>query len=99
MTSSEARFAFPVEWASRRGVTMKALWISALVILALVSGVLPLSAHHSWPVSFDKLVTVKGTGVEFVWTNPHPMTTPEVQSNDGRAEKWKIGGPAINRME
>ena len=78
---------------------MKALGVSAFVVLALVSAALPLSAHHSWPVSYDKLVTVKGTLLQFTWANPHPMMTLEVQTNDGRTEKWQVGGPAINRME
>ena len=78
---------------------MKVLCVSAVVILALVFAAAPLSAHHSWPVSFERLVTVKGTVVEFTWANPHPMMTLEVQTNDGRMEKWVIGGPAINRME
>jgi len=78
---------------------MKALSVLAFVILALVATVMPLSAHHSWPVSYDRLVTVKGTVLEFMWANPHPMMTLEVQTNDGRTEKWQIGGPAINRME
>ena len=60
---------------------------------------MPLSAHHSWPVSYTKLVTVKGTVTEFTWANPHPMMTLEVQTDAGRTEKWLIGGPAINRME
>jgi len=77
---------------------MKVLWVPAFVILALVCAAAPLSAHHSWPVSNDRLVTVKGTVVEFAWANPHPMITLEVQSNDGRTEKWMVGGPAINRM-
>ena len=78
---------------------MKALCVPAFVILTLVSAVMPLSAHHSWPISYDRLVTVKGTVVEFKWANPHPMMTLEVQANDGRTEQWQIGGPAINRME
>jgi hypothetical protein len=78
---------------------MKALTVSAFAILVLVSAVAPLSAHHSWPVSYDRLVTVKGTVLDFTWANPHPMMTIEVQTNDGRMEKWQIGGPAINRME
>src|SRR5205814_1728963 len=78
---------------------MKALSIPTVVILVLVSAVVPLSAHHSWPVSFERLVTVKGTVIEFTWANPHPMMTLEVQTNDGQKEKWQIGGPAINRME
>ena len=78
---------------------MKSLLVPAVVILALVSGAVSLSAHHSWPVSYNQLVTVKGTVVAFTWTNPHPMITVEVKTNDGKVEKWSIGGPAINRME
>ena len=75
------------------------VYVPAFVILALVSTVVPLSAHHSWPVTYDRLVTVKGTVLEFIWSNPHPTVTLEVQTNDGRKEKWLVGGPAINRME
>ena len=78
---------------------MKTLCVPAVVILTLVSAVMPLSAHHSWPISRDRLVTVKGTVIEFKWANPHPMMTLEVQANDGKTEKWQIGGPAIIRME
>lgn len=77
---------------------MKAKYVLAFVILTLISARVPLSAHHSWPVSMDRLVTVKGTVTEFVWANPHPMMTLEVQTNDGRTEKWMVGGPAIIRM-
>ena len=78
---------------------MKALFVPVFVILVLVCAAVPLLAHHSWPVSYDRLVTVKGTVLEFTWANPHPMMTLEVQTNDGKTEKWQIGGPAINRME
>jgi Family of unknown function (DUF6152) len=78
---------------------MKALLVPALVILGLASGVVTLSAHHSWPVSRDQLVTVKGTVMQFAWENPHPMMTLEVRTDDGKIEKWLVGGPAINRME
>jgi len=78
---------------------MKILCVPAFVILTLVSAVMPLPAHHSWPISSERLVTVKGTVLEFKWANPHPMMILEVQANDGRMEKWQIGGPAIIRME
>ena len=78
---------------------MKRLHVAAFVMLTVVSVGVRLSAHHSWPISYDRLVTVKGTLVEFKWANPHPMMTLEVQADDGRTEKWLIGGPAINRME
>ena len=78
---------------------MKVLCVPAFVILTLAFAAPPLSAHHSWPVNMDHLVTVKGTVTELDWANPHPMMTLEVQTNDGRTEQWKVGGPAIIRME
>ena len=78
---------------------MKTLLVSVVVTLAVVASAVSLSAHHSWPVNMDKLVTVKGTVMEFAWENPHPMMTLEVRTDDGKTEKWRIGGPAINRME
>jgi len=78
---------------------MKTFFASAVVILGLMSASAVLSAHHSWPVSYDKLVTVKGTVKEISWMNPHPMFKVDVKATDGKAETWEIGGPAINRME
>src|SRR5439155_24565675 len=66
----------------RRRAVATNLFVSAIVILALVSASVPLSAHHSWPVSYSQLVTVKGTVTEFMWANPHPMITLEVRTND-----------------
>ena len=78
---------------------MKASLVPVALALVLVLGAIPLSAHHSWPVNMDRLVTVKGTVMEFAWENPHPMITLEVRTDDGKVEKWLVGGPAINRME
>ena len=77
---------------------MKTLSVSAVALLALLAASVPLSAHHSWPVNMDKLVTVKGTVQKIEWTNPHPMFTVEVRDG-GKSDTWLIGGPAINRME
>ena len=79
---------------------MKALFVPGFLVLTLLSAAASLSAHHQWPVSRAKLVTVKGTVTDFVWSNPHPMITVEVQATGGgQMEKWLIGGPAITRME
>ena len=78
---------------------MKASLVPVALALTLVLGAVPLSAHHSWPVNMERLVTVKGTVMEFAWENPHPMITLEVRTDDGKVEKWLVGGPAINRME
>jgi hypothetical protein len=74
-----------------------------LQALAIVVGLLlvsaSLSAHHSWPVSYSKMVTVKGTVTALTWENPHPMISLDVRGSDGKTEKWSVGGPAITRME
>ena len=67
--------------------------------IAIVAAASPLSAHHSWPVDQNKLVTVKGTVTEIVWGNPHPMFSLDVQAADGTIEKWNVGGPAVTQME
>ena len=54
---------------------------AAVITLALVASSAPLSAHHSWPVNTDKLVTVKGTITRVEWGNPHPMFTIEVRED------------------
>jgi hypothetical protein len=73
--------------------------LRTMVFLSLLVPVGSLYAHHAWPVSRSRLVTVKGTVTEFVWANPHPMITLEVRTDDGGIETWSVGGPAINRME
>jgi hypothetical protein len=78
---------------------LRALFVPVLVSLALISAVVPLSAHHSWPVNMQQLVTVKGTVMKFAWENPHPMITLEVRTDEGKIEEWLVGGPAITRME
>ncbi len=74
-------------------------FVLAAVVLLLSMAADPLSAHHRWPVDRSALVTVSGTVVSFVWENPHPMITLEVQNDEGMTEEWRIGGPALNRME
>ena len=78
---------------------MKAVLIPGFLVLALLSAAVPLSAHHQWPVTRERLVTVKGTVTDFRWSNPHPMITLDVTSDGGQKETWMIGGPALNRME
>jgi hypothetical protein len=73
----------------------RVLALGAVGILAATS---PLRAHHSWPVDFSKEVTVTGTVTEYNWGNPHVMIGLDVRSEDGRIEKWSVGGPSTTRM-
>lgn len=77
----------------------KTALVAGLAALILSSAGGTLWAHHAWPVNNQRLVTVRGTVVDFTWSNPHPMITLEVKNDEGQMEKWSIGGPAITRME
>ena len=68
-----------------------------MLVVGLLSAPV-LSAHHSWPISTSKLVTVKGTVTAFSWINPHPMISLDVRGENGQIEKWSVGGPALIRM-
>ncbi|MGE3841221.1 MAG: DUF6152 family protein [Vicinamibacterales bacterium] len=70
-----------------------------LSLVAALLGAPALSAHHSWPVSRSRLVTVTGTVTAFTWTNPHPMIALDVRNDAGQTEQWSVGGPALTRME
>jgi hypothetical protein len=77
----------------------KGVCLAALVMLTLWSTVVSVSAHHTWPVSYSKLVKVTGTVTEVKWVNPHPMITLQVRNGDGVVETWLVGGPAPSRMQ
>ena len=70
----------------------------ALGAAGILAATVSLSAHHSWPVDFSKEVTVKGTVTEYNWGNPHVMITLDVRDENGRLEKWDVGGPSTTRM-
>ena len=73
-----------------------------LLILALgfaiVAAAAPLLAHHSWPVDTGREVTVKGTVTGYNWTNPHVMIGLNVETANGKMEKWDVGGPSTTRI-
>ncbi|MGV3590517.1 MAG: DUF6152 family protein [Gammaproteobacteria bacterium] len=71
----------------------------APTVLLLMTLATPVLAHHAWPVDMDTLVTVQGTVTDFQWANPHPMITLQVMAAGGGEETWRVGGPAIRRME
>jgi hypothetical protein len=68
---------------------MKKFIMSAMVGALLASG--SALAHHSFAM-FDqtKIVTLKGTVVEFDWTNPHSWIQLAVPNAKGDSKTWKI---------
>ena len=72
----------------------------AVMVGALLAGVVaPTAAHHS-PVMFDmtKSVTIEGTVVEFSWTNPHSSIQLDVPNATGAMERWGVEMGSPNSM-
>jgi hypothetical protein len=67
-----------------------------LAIGILTSGS-PLFAHHGTGVAYqeDKLVTLKGTVTEWIWSNPHCGILFDVTDEQGNVVHWgaELGNP------
>jgi hypothetical protein len=72
--------------------------ILALGTIGILVAASPVSAHHSWPVDTSRAITVKGTVTGYEWGNPHVMIGLDVKGDDGKVEKWSVGGPSTTRM-
>jgi len=71
-----------------------------LVVLAVAAGLLlslPLSAHHGG-TAFDvgKVVDLKGTVKEWVFSNPHCLLFLDVKGENGQVTQWIAEGQAPN---
>jgi len=75
------------------------LQILALGAVGILAAASPLFAHHAWPVDRSREITVKGTVTEYNWSNPHVMIDLDVKEDNGKVEKWNVGGPSTARME
>ena len=62
-----------------------------LLCCAIVVGVCPLDAHHSFAM-FDtaKRVTMAGTVTAFEWTNPHAYIEIDVPDDKGVVKHWSV---------
>jgi Family of unknown function (DUF6152) len=71
------------------------LWIAFLLLGP--AGVV--SAHHS-NASYDRdhQSKLKGTVVEFKWTNPHTEIIFDVKGRGGAMERWIGEGPSPSQM-
>ena len=67
----------------------------SLSIVGFLVGVValsaPLFAHHG-AASFDsgKMVTVKGTVTEYVWSNPHVLVKVDAKDDSGNIAHWVL---------
>ena len=60
-------------------------------LFGVVACAAPLFAHHG-AASFDtgKIVTVKGTVTEYVWSNPHVLVKVDARDDSGNVAHWVL---------
>ena len=71
----------------------------AAIVVALLVGAVPASAHHSF-ASFDRSKEVRMTGVvrEVQWNNPHTWIQVVVTDGKGRKTEWGFECGSPNMM-
>ena len=69
------------------------LRIMSSVLVALLVVSVPLLAHHG-NASYDatKIVTVKGTVTDYIWSNPHVFVKLDAKDDSGNAVHWIVEG-------
>jgi hypothetical protein len=66
-----------------------------LAAAAVVAGVGPAHAHHSFAMyDTDKVVTVDGTVKEYVWGNPHVILRVQGTTAGGGEQLWTLEFPS-----
>ena len=75
------------------------IWQCCSVILLLLSLPGAVFAHHS-NAGYDRdhQNKLKGTVVEFQWTNPHIQIVFEVKGHAGAVQRWIGEGPSPSQM-
>lgn len=75
----------------------------AMMMLAgLLAGASPMAlAHHSFPATYqvDKMVTIQGTVVEFLFRNPHSFVHIMAPDEKGNMVEWAVEWGAGSTLE
>ena len=73
----------------------------SIAIAALLAGVLPGHAHHSFAAHYDvdQEVTVRGVVTDYQFINPHVLVFMDVENEDGELEAWiaETNSPSLFR--
>jgi Family of unknown function (DUF6152) len=80
---------------------MKRLLFIWLAVGAVIGGVSPLLAHHSFAAEFDDKQPLKLTGTltKVEWTNPHIWYYVDVKNADGSTTTWALSGGAPGQLQ
>src|SRR5215813_14089710 len=71
--------------------------VGVLMAGALLTGVGPLLAHHSFAAEYDanKPITLTGTVTKMEWMNPHARFYVDVKDAEGKVTNWNFELGAI----
>jgi hypothetical protein len=72
------------------GKAVRSIWVLAAMVSAMLCA--PAGAHHSFAVFFDSdtgIVSVRGTVIDFKFTNPHGIIRVNVKDKAGAEQVWK----------
>ena len=75
------------EIGSQNGGAMRRRLVIVLAVGVVTS--MPLFAHHGG-AAFDagKMVTLKGTVTQWIYSNPHCLLSVDVKGDDGKIARW-----------
>lgn len=63
----------------------------SFVLVALLALSVPVFAHHGGAAyETDKIITVKGTVTDYVWSNPHVFVKVDVKDAGGSIVRWIV---------
>jgi Family of unknown function (DUF6152) len=70
----------------------KATWATGVLAGLMAAGTLPAQAHHSFPATYqvDRMVTIQGTVVQFLFRNPHSFVHVLAPDKNGRMVMWAV---------
>ena len=72
---------------------IKKLRIISFAVMGLLTVSVPLFAHHgNAAYDADKMVTVKGTVTDYVWSNPHVFIKLDGKDDNGNVVHWIVEG-------
>jgi uncharacterized protein DUF6152 len=82
------------------GAIMKASLHVAIGLCAAALAATPLRAHHSWSTNYDLTETkrIYGTVDRVIFQSPHSAILIDVETDDGRSERWRVEWGSPGRL-